>query len=137
MQLSTDAHEREMSKSDSHKQNRDSNHGDRGNRNIPSRSRSLELWYAPIRGVATIFFTKILMIRRNILRKLRSFSDSVDPDDPLFNFHDDLDTTDELPASAQTNARKENDLVDEWDGAEVAATRSAADLNRRNGPQNE
>lgn len=38
-----------------------------------------------------------------------------DPNDPAFTVLDDLDD-DSLPAAAETDARGENDLVEEWSG---------------------
>ena len=44
-----------------------------------------------------------------------------DPNDPAFTVLDDLET-DALPASAETDAREEDDLVEEWDGSDESFT---------------
>ena len=44
-----------------------------------------------------------------------------DPNDPAFTVLDDLET-DALPASAETDAREEDDLVEEWDGSDEPFT---------------
>lgn len=77
------------------------------------------------------------MIWRTLLTKYHSFQNPIDPDDPFFTFEDDLDGVDELPESAQTDGRVEDDIVDEWDGSGVAAVRSVAELSQRNGAQDE
>jgi hypothetical protein len=44
-----------------------------------------------------------------------------DPNDPAFTVLNDLDD-ESLPASAETDAREEADLVDEWHGSEESFT---------------
>jgi hypothetical protein len=44
-----------------------------------------------------------------------------DPNDPAFTVLDDLEA-DALPASAETDAREEDDLVEEWDGSDESFT---------------
>lgn len=44
-----------------------------------------------------------------------------DPNDPAFTVLDEL-AADSLPASAETDARDEPDLVEEWDGTEESFT---------------
>lgn len=43
-----------------------------------------------------------------------------DPNDPAFTMLDELDT--ELPESAATDARAEDDLIEEWDGSDESFT---------------
>jgi hypothetical protein len=42
----------------------------------------------------------------------------VDPSDPAFTVLDELDD-ETLPASAETDAREESDLVDDWSGDDI------------------
>ena len=44
-----------------------------------------------------------------------------DPNDPAFTVLDELDA-DSLPESAATDARDEDDLIDEWRGSEASFT---------------
>ena len=44
-----------------------------------------------------------------------------DPNDPAFTVLDELEE-DSLPASAETDAREEADLVDEWHGSDESFT---------------
>jgi hypothetical protein len=44
-----------------------------------------------------------------------------DPTDPAFTILDDLDD-EPFPASAATDAREEDDLVDEWHGSDESVT---------------
>ena len=44
-----------------------------------------------------------------------------DPNDPAFTVLDDLED-ESLPASAATDAREEDDLVEEWDGSDEPFT---------------
>lgn len=139
----TGTQEQEMSRSDNHERDRDLDWSDSSDwsARLPSQlggrvTKALIISYQ-ISAMLATFKVSLRMIWRTLLAKYHSLRNPIDPDDPFFTFEDDLDGVDELPESARTDTRVEDDIVDEWDGSGVAAVRSVAELSQRNGARDE
>lgn len=80
--------------------------------------------YNTLTEVATTLDKSITEIGREAIEQWLARIDAVDSADPLFASLDRLETAEDLPSSAQTDARTETDIVDEWgdlrDGRSVA-----------------